>query len=282
MSISPNFQKWKRRGDVTPELTVQIGAMERRYVYLFLKDMKYRLRPYWKFILASETVNPCAPATISPSAWEGVQDLCKRAKLSAERTRHVIEELKLQHEEAAEWNMAETRFCKSNLLRFYRDRLAQGNADRFGNANIFAQIVFSIHYVSSSIETYFSKTRYIKNRYRSRMKDELASATLHLQQLQVLINAEKLQASDAMMIDFEKAVNFLEGSLDDLRRKYVNKTVVKDFEDDTGTVRQFRGSINAVDWSKTDGAHLFHVVYDSDSDEEDMELWEVKKYILED
>ena len=26
-----------------------------------------------------------------------------------------------------------------------------------------------------------------------------------------------------------------------------------------------------------DGCFLFHVVYDSDSDEEDMELWEVKK-----
>ena len=67
-----------------------------------------------------------------------------------------------------------------------------------------------------------------------------------------------------------------------MRRKYVNKTIVKNFDEGDGTVRQYRGYINTVDWSKTDGTHLFHVVYDSDSDEEDMELWEVKKYMRDD
>ena len=281
-SYGPYFQAWKERADATPELTNQIEVMGRRYVYYFLKDTKYRLRPYWKFILASETINPCAPATIAPSAWEGVQDLCRRASLSADKTRKVIDELKQQHDEAAEWNRAKDRFCKSNLLRFYRDRLETDGGTKYGNANVFAQIVFSIYYVSSAIETYFSKTRYIKNKHRSRMSDELSSATLHLQQLRVLIHAEQLQPSDSMMIDLERAINYLESSLDNLRRKYVDKRIVKNFDEGDGTVRQYSGCISSVDWSRTDGTHLFHVVYDSDSDEEDMELWEVKKYIRDD
>ena len=180
-----HFEAWKQRPDVSDELTVQVEVMGRKYVYNFLTNAKYRLRPYWKFLLASETISPCAPAEIHPSAWEGVKDLCKRAKLSEAKIREVIRELKEQHEEQVEWDRAERRDYKSNLLRFYRERLKIDRGVRFGNANLFAQIVFSIHYVSSAIETYFSKTKYIKNKHRSSMTDELASATLHLQQLRV-------------------------------------------------------------------------------------------------
>ena len=211
-----HFYAWKQRDDVSPELVVQVEVMGRQYVYNFLTDVKFRLRPYWKFILASETVSPCAPAEISPSAWEGVEDLCKRAKLSADRIHQVIDELKLQHDEQHEWDRADVRHCKSNLLCFYRDRLETDGGVRYGNANVFAQIVFSIHYVSSAIETFFSKTKYIKNKYRSSMTDELSSATLHLQQLKVLIDAEKLQPSDSLVIDFNRAIEYLESSLDQL------------------------------------------------------------------
>ena len=58
--------------------------------------------------------------------------------------------------------------------------------------------------------------------------------------------------------------------------------VVKNFEDAvTKTVRAYTGTVNGVNWSKGDGCYLFHVVYDSDSDDEDLELWEVKKYECE-
>ena len=283
LSASPtyglHFHAWKERDDVSPDLVVQVEIMGRQYVHNFLTNAKFRLRPYWKFLLASETVSPCAPAVISPSAWEGVEDLCKRAKLSVDKIHKVIDELKQQHDAQREWNRADVRDCKSNLLRFYRDRLKTDRGVRFGNANVFAQIVFSIHYVSSCIETFFSKTKYIKNKHRSSMTDELASATLHLQQLKVLIDAEKLESTDSLFIDFQRAIEYLEDSLDQLRSKYVDKPIVKNFEDGDGTLREYRGHISSIDWSRIDGNYLFHVVYDSDSDEEDMELWEIQKYV---
>ena len=111
------------------------------------------------------------------------------------------------------------------------------------------------------------------------MRDELASATLHIQQLRSYIHHEQLQPSDSLVLDFQRALDHLENSLDDLREKYVNTRVVKNFRDDTtGEVRGFAGCVTSLDWSRDDGCFLFHVVYDSDSDEEDMELWEMKKY----
>ena len=165
---APNYGKhylaWKRRDDVTPELAAQIESMGREYVHHFLTDVKYRLRPYWKLILAAETINPCGPARLSRSAWEGVADLCARAHMSVARTQQIIGDLKMQRAEAEDWCRAEVRECKTNLLKFYRDRLhsemRQGLQPRHPFANQFATIIFCLHFVSSSIETYFSKTRY--------------------------------------------------------------------------------------------------------------------------
>ena len=120
--------------------------------------------------------------------------------------------------------------------------------------------------------------RYTKNAHRSRLRDELASATLHVQQLRVLVNSEVLESSDSLTLEFNKSLSYVENNLDDLREKYLGTDIVKQFEDRDGQVRGFRGEVSAVDWSRDDGCFLFHVVYDSDSDEEDMELWEVKKY----
>ena len=111
------------------------------------------------------------------------------------------------------------------------------------------------------------------------MTDELASATLHLQQLKVLIDAEKLLPSEALVLDFQRAIDYLEGSLDQLREKYMDKRIVKQFENDDGELQEYTGRVSAVDWDMTQCCYLFHVQYDADSDEEDMEVWQVKKYI---
>lgn len=159
----PNYLAWKQRDDVTRDLAAQIESMGRQYVHKFLTDVKYRLRPYWKLILAAETINPCGPARLSPSAWDGVADLCARAKMSVARTHEVIADLKLQHAEAEDWCRAEVRICKTNLLKFYHDRIhdemRQDLEPRHPHANLFATIIFSIQFVSACIETYFSKTR---------------------------------------------------------------------------------------------------------------------------
>ena len=138
--------------------------MGRRYVYEFLKNAKYRLRPYWKFILASETINPCGPSRLSPSAWDGVRDLCTRVRMTEEEVEATVRDLKQQREDAGEWRRRDERQCESNLLRFYHDRhkedKRQNVEPQYPLANKFAVLIFSLHYVSSSIETFFSKTRY--------------------------------------------------------------------------------------------------------------------------
>ena len=73
-----------------------------------------------------------------------------------------IQDLKNQRESAVEWNRSKERSCESNLLKFYHDRLQddliQQLQPRFPHANKFAVLIFSLHFVSASIETYFSKS----------------------------------------------------------------------------------------------------------------------------
>ena len=119
--------------------------------------------------------------------------------------------------------------------------------------------------------------RYIKNAHRSRLRDELASATLHLQQLRTLVNVENLQPSNSLVLDFQRALKHVQNSLQDLQKKYVDTRISRVF-DENGHERAYAGTINDVNWSRDNGCYLFHVSYDSDSDEEDLELWEVQKY----
>ena len=112
--------------------------------------------------------------------------------------------------------------------------------------------------------------------------DSLASATLHLQQLRALRDDEVLEKANALTIDFDRAIAFVENSLDDLRQKYINRRVRKPFYDDQlGKVRDYDGVVSSVDFSSSEGCYLFQVEYDSDSDVDDMEHWELKTYILD-
>ena len=169
-------------------------------------------------------------------------------------------------------------------MRYYHDRLAadkeEGKQPDHSFANMFAMLVFSLHVASSIIETYFSKTKYIKNQHRSRLADSLATATLHLQQLRAYHDVQVLEQSSQLCIDFQQALKRVENNLDDLRTKYCGKRVSKPFFDqEVNSVRDYGGDVVSVDWSAPEGCYLFQVEYDSDSDDEDMELWELKKYL---
>lgn len=234
--------------------------------------------------MAMETINPCAPYMLSPAAWDGVADLCRRVGMDADRDATVVRELKEQHIGTSNWCLPEVKACTRNVLTWYHDRLAGDKEDKrqpnFPLANTFATLVFSLHIASAVIESYFSKTRYCKNQYRARLRDELATATLHLQQLRVFYDVEVLQSGKSLSIDFAAALRRVENNLDDLRRKYLGVTVTKPFFDNTRhTVRDYSGEVTSVAWSPSSGCYLFRIEYDSDSDGEDMEHWELKKYI---
>ena len=125
----------------------------------------------------------------------------------------------------------------------------------------------------SLFNSHVTTIRYIKNQHRSRLCDELTSATLHLQQLKVLVEDETLLPTDKMVLEFKRALSHVENNLTQLREKYLDARVLKDFDDGTGRVRGYEGHVDCINWSRSEGSFLFHVVYDSDSDEEDMELW---------
>ena len=102
--------------------------------------------------------------------------------------------------------------------------------------------------------------RYIKNTHRSRLRDELASATLHLQQLRKFIDVENLQSSDSLVLDYERALTHVQNTLEDIRNKYLDTRISRNFTID-GEERVYAGTINHINWSRGDGCYLFHVSY---------------------
>ena len=146
--------------------------------------------------------------------------------------------------------------------------------------NTFATLVFSLHVASAIIETYFSRTKYAKNIYRSKLSDDLASVTLHLQDLRDLYDVEILEITEDMTIDFRNTLTYVENGLKELRKKYLGSKVTKPFFDDARQkVRNYSGEIIDVNFSREHGCYLFRTEYDSDSDVEEMELWELQQFI---
>lgn len=162
--------------------------------------------------------------------------------------------------------------CKRNLLHFYKQRSSSYTHSTdypYPNADNFAQLVFSIHVASAIIETFFSKTKYIKSRYRMSMSDKTVGDVLQLSQVPTPDNVEHVQRS-AVSIDVVSATERQENDLYVLRRKYIDRKVSRTFDINGQTV-QYRGVIDRVFWDHELRKFLFHVSY-SDGDEEELEL----------
>ena len=156
----------------------------------------------------------------------------------------------------------------------------EGQDPEYPLANDFATLVFSLHVASAIIETYFSRTKYAKNIYRSKLSDDLASATLHLQDLRDLHDVEILENVENMSIDFRQAFTYVKNGLKELRKKYLGSRISKPFFDDARQkVRNYSGEVTEVNFSRQDGCYLFRTEYDSDSDVEELELWELQQFV---
>ena len=280
------FEQWLLTTEVDDDLVDQIKAIGINFVLTFLNEVKYRFRPYWRAILAFETINPCAPYRTSPSAWMGVKDLVRRC--TALVPEKVVKELKRQKDVAGDFSLGEIRLCKANVLKFYKDRkdhqIKVKDVVKFPNAKVFAILVFSVHVVSSVMETYFSKSGYANNRYRKSMRLELLNSTLHLQEVRPLTDNQALVTADERLeLDLKRPCTSFEDDLDDLRKKFLHKRVGKGFFDEAvGRKHMYKGEVVDVDWSRDHGCYLFRIAYDSDSDEEDMERWEVLQQLVSD
>lgn len=179
------FTKWMKgpaREDT--DLINQVKAIGKKFVFDFLTNVRFRFQPYWRAILAFETANPCQPYRTSPSAWLGVKDLCRRCIPDAAPAA-VVKDLQDQKHHADNFNLAQINICNANVLNYYRQRKVTQARMRtkikFPLAEKFALLVFCVHVVSSNVETYFSKNNYAKNKYRTAMRLDLLSSTLHLQ-----------------------------------------------------------------------------------------------------
>ena len=165
----------------------------------------------------------------------------------------------------------------SRSLDVWRD---EGANPAYPLANDFVTFVFSLYVVSAIIETYFSRTKYAKNIYRSKLSDDLTSATLHLQDLRDLHDIQILESSGDRTIDFCAAMTFIENGIKELRKKYLGSKVTKNFfDEDQQKLHNYSGEVTDVHFSREDGYYLFRTEYDSDSDVEEMELWELQKFI---
>ena len=101
------------------------------------------------------------------------------------------------------------------------------------------------------------------------------SATMHLRELSTP-SVETLSSRDP---DPYHAITLSQHSKNDYVRKYVDREISKPFLDPE---RFFRGVITDVIRGEVNGTDkwLMHVQYDSDSDEEDLEEYEIKRYLL--
>ena len=104
--------------------------------------------------MACDLANPCSPSSISPSAWDGVKDLCKRVGMTEAKVQLVIEDIRDQRAAFKRSSAAMESRMHSNLLKWYANRV-ENDDTRFSNSKEFAMIVFSIKVTSADIETYF-------------------------------------------------------------------------------------------------------------------------------
>ena len=270
-----HFNAWMGRHD-SPEyqgLIEQLKLMGHAFLHTFLKRVRYRIQPYWKFIMGLELVNPCAPHRISVSAWEGLKDLMKRAGFNRSQRIEAINGLKLQRRQAARWMMPQINHCNRNVLAWYKE--AQ-SANPLENAVVYdvAQLVFSLHAASAIIETFFSKTAYIKSKCRKSMNDSTVAKVLHVSQTPQPEDIETL-LPDPISIDVTAASKRTENDLDTLKAKYVGRKVTRSFPVDGESV-SYKGVIDKVYWEMELHKFLFHVVYTGDDDQEELELWQVR------
>ena len=257
----------------------QVKAMGRSFLSDFLIKCRYRLQPYWKFLMGLELASPVSAARVSPGAWEGAKDLMRRAGFTPEEVVQTVQQLQKQRRQAARWGAGEINQCKKNLLAFYRDRVIanlQKDNNTFALADKYAQLVFSLHVASAIIETFFSKTKYIQSKARSRMKIDTVANVLHISQTPPPRNVEVLETS-SISIDVTSAAKRSEIDLDELKNKYLNRSVQKEFKVD-GVDRMVKGIVTRIAWSNSYKKFLFHVVYEDD-DQEDMYLYELRMFL---
>ena len=172
--------------------------------------------------------------------------------------------------------MSQIKHCNRNVLAWYKE---VQSADSLEQSVVYevAQLVFSLHQASAIIETFFSKTTYIKSKTRKSMSDSTVAKVLHVSQTPESEDVEML-LPDPITIDVTAATKRTENDLDVLRGKYLGRKLARSFNVDGESVT-YTGVIDKVFWEMELNKYLFNVVY-TDGDKEELELWQVRMFVL--
>ena len=255
------FNEWMDCHDA-PEhqgLVEQLKLMGRAFLHTLLQRVRYRIQPYWKCIMGLELVNPCSPHRISKYAWEGLRDLLKRAGFNGPQIIEAMNGLKLQRRQAARWTMSQIKHCNRNVLAWYKEaQSADSSLEQSVGYEVAHQLVFSLHQASAIIETFFSKTAYIKSKTRKSMSDSTVAKVLHVSQTPESEDVEML-LPDPITIDVTAATKRTENDLDVLRGKYLGRKLARSFNVDGESVT-YTGVIDKVFWEMELNKYMFHVV----------------------
>ena len=272
----PHLNDWLNNTE-NAALKKEVKTMTSRFARCLLMSIKRRVQPYWGLLMACELANPLSPSRISPSAWSMVRDLCNRHGLSDHDINETVRQLKLQRHKHKRCSLSTEACINGNLLRFYGERLKTNKNHPFPMADQYARMVFCLYIASAVIETFFSKSKYTKNKYRGRLHDKSVSASLHLASVPKLKDEEVLIVDRAGLIDPYASWRPSETGKDQLIDSYVGKRVTKKFVyNDVGDKRPFLGTVRYVHWVQSEGHYCMHVDYDSESDSEDMDEWEIR------
>ena len=94
-------------GDGQEELISAVKHQSRVLAFRIMKNVKFRIQPYWRLILASEYINPLMPTEMcSSSVKKGVMDMCSRVNMSVARGNETWKQLKLQQKDSVEMDDA--------------------------------------------------------------------------------------------------------------------------------------------------------------------------------
>ena len=273
-----HFNAWaaKHNSPEEGDMISQIKAMGRSFLFTLLRKVRYRIQPYWKFLMGLELINPCSSYEISAGAWEGITDLMVRVGWDQTQRNQAIKELKLQRRRSSRWSLAQIKLCKANLLRFYKDRITDSVQRKYPVADLLACIVFSIHMASAIIETFFSKTSYIKSKTRKNLSDKRVSQVLHVSQTPPPVDVERLPVN-SISLDVTVAAKRQENDLDSLRNKYLDRKITREFNVNN-RFTQYKGVVDQVYWEPEMRKFIFHVTYD-DGDGEELELWQIRTFV---
>ena len=211
--------------------------------------------------------------------------MCSRANMSVVRANNTWKQLKLQQEASAEMDDDMRNKCRSNLLKFYHEKLkldmSLKRTPQFTLANEFATIIFSMYATASACETDFSNAKYIKNKSRSRLTDSRLNACLHCSNVPVHEDPESL-TTERQWINPLAALSCNEQDEAELKKKYVGKTITKSFPvtRPNGIVEQvpYDGVVTKVEWIDSHASYQMVVEYE-DGDTEDLEPWQLSASI---